>query len=199
FVTKKITRAAARIKLGMQEKLFLGNLEAKRDWGFAGDYVKAMWLMLQQENPDDYVIATGKTHTVKEWLDEVFKHAGLDVSHEVPLLLGDPTKAKEKLGWEPVVGFEDLARMMYHADFSEAEKELISKKIDIAIHSLKDVPYRETRGLIIKTFLKRNSPKEVLISKNNLTFEKLKKNSIVGTSSYRREFQLRRMRPDLKF
>jgi GDPmannose 4,6-dehydratase len=139
FVTKKITRAAARIKLGMQEKLFLGNLEAKRDWGFAGDYVTAMWLMLQQQTPDDYVIATGKTHTVKEWLDEVFKHAGLDVSkevaiderlfrpHEVPLLLGDPSKAKEKLGWEPVIGFEDLASIMYLADFSEAEKELILK------------------------------------------------------------------------
>ena len=139
FVTKKITRAAARIKLGMQEKLFLGNLEAKRDWGFAGDYVTAMWLMLQQQSPDDYVIATGKTHTVKEWLDEVFNHAGLDVSkevtiderlfrpHEVPLLLGDPSKAKEKLGWEPVVGFKDLASIMYLADFSEAEKELIAK------------------------------------------------------------------------
>tara|TARA_A100001011_G_scaffold399769_1_gene510102 strand:+ start:3920 stop:4966 length:1047 start_codon:yes stop_codon:yes gene_type:complete len=138
FVTKKITRAAARIKLGMQEKLYLGNLEAKRDWGYAGDYVEAMWLMLQQDTPDDYVIATGETHTVKEWLDEVFKHAGLNVNeeveidsrlfrpHEVPVLLGDPSKAKEKLGWEPNVRFSNLASMMYSQDFQESEKELLS-------------------------------------------------------------------------
>ena len=128
FVTRKITRAAARIRLGLQDKLYLGNLEAKRDWGFAGDYVEAMWMMLQQENPDDYVIATGETHTVQEFLHEVFNYAGLDVSkhveiderlfrpHEVPLLLGDPTKAKEKLGWEPKVKFKGLARMMYDED-----------------------------------------------------------------------------------
>ena len=128
FVTRKITRAAARIRLGLQDKLYLGNLEAKRDWGFAGDYVEAMWMMLQQENPDDYVIATGETHTVKEFLHEVFDYAGLDVNeyveiderlfrpHEVPLLLGDPTKAKEKLGWEPKVKFKGLARMMYDED-----------------------------------------------------------------------------------
>ena len=105
FVTRKITMAAARIKLGLQDKLYLGNLEAKRDWGFAGDYVEAMWLMTQQEKPDDYVIATGETHTVKEFLNTVFKYAGLSVDehveiderlfrpHEVPLLLGDSTKA----------------------------------------------------------------------------------------------------------
>ena len=128
FVTRKITRAAARIRLGLQDKLYLGNLEAKRDWGFAGDYVEAMWMMLQQENPDDYVIATGETHTVQEFLHEVFDYAGLDVNeyveiderlfrpHEVPLLLGDPTKAKEKLGWEPKVKFKGLARMMYDED-----------------------------------------------------------------------------------
>ena len=128
FVTRKITRAAAKIRLGLQDKLYLGNLEAKRDWGFAGDYVEAMWLMLQQENPDDYVIATGETHTVQEFLHEVFNYAGLDVNkhveiderlfrpHEVPLLLGDPTKAKEKLGWEPKVKFRELARMMYDED-----------------------------------------------------------------------------------
>ncbi len=128
FVTRKITRAAAKIRLGLQDKLYLGNLEAKRDWGFAGDYVEAMWLMLQQENPDDYVIATGETHTVKEFLHEVFDYAGLDVDkyveiderlfrpHEVPLLLGDPTKAKEKLDWEPKVKFRELARMMYDED-----------------------------------------------------------------------------------
>jgi len=134
FVTRKITKAAARIRLGQQDKLYLGNLEAKRDWGFAGDYVEAMWLMLQQENPDDYVIATGETHTVEEFLHEVFDYAGLDVSkyveiderlfrpHEVPLLLGDPTKAKEQLGWEPKVKFKELARMMYDEDLKANAK-----------------------------------------------------------------------------
>ena len=128
FVTRKITMAAARIKLGLQDKLYLGNLEAKRDWGFAGDYVEAMWMMLQQEIPDDYVIATGETFTVRQFLHEVFNYAGLDVNeyvetderlfrpHEVPLLLGDPSKAKAILGWEPRVKFSDLARMMYEAD-----------------------------------------------------------------------------------
>jgi len=132
FVTRKITRAAAHIRLGLQDKLYLGNLEAKRDWGFAGDYVEAMWLMLQQKNPDDYVIATGETHTVEEFLNEVFDYAGLDVNkhveiderlfrpHEVPLLLGDPTKAKKQLGWEPKVKFKSLARMMYDEDLKSA-------------------------------------------------------------------------------
>jgi GDPmannose 4,6-dehydratase len=136
FVTRKITLAAARIKLGLQEKLFLGNLESKRDWGFAGDYVEAMWLMLQQEEPDDFVIATGETYSVKEWLEEVFSSAGLSIDgnveiderlfrpHEVPLLLGNPAKAKEKLGWEPKTKFSDLASMMYHSDFSLATAEL---------------------------------------------------------------------------
>jgi GDPmannose 4,6-dehydratase len=128
FVTRKITLAAARIKLGLQEKLYLGNLTAKRDWGFAGDYVQAMWLMLQQETPDDYVIATGKTYTVKQFLEKVFEIAGLDVEkhveidqrllrpHEVPLLLGDSKKAKEKLGWVSSTELDDLARMMYESD-----------------------------------------------------------------------------------
>jgi len=128
FVTRKITRAAARIKLGLQEKLYLGNLDAKRDWGFAGDYVEAMWLMLQQGVPDDYIVATGETHTVKEFLEEVFNIAGLSVEehveidsrlfrpHEVPLLLGDPTKAKEKLGWEPKIKFKELAKLMFEED-----------------------------------------------------------------------------------
>lgn len=128
FVTRKITMAAARIKLGLQDKLYLGNLEAKRDWGFAGDYVEAMWLMLQQKIPDDYVIATGETFTVKEFLHEVFKHADLDVEkhvsidlrlfrpHEVPLLLGDASKAQRELGWKPKVDFKELAKMMYEAD-----------------------------------------------------------------------------------
>ena len=134
FVTRKITQAASKIKMGLQDKLYLGNLHAKRDWGFAGDYVEAMWLMLQQDEPDDYVIATGETHTVEEFLYEVFEYAGLDVNeyveiderlfrpHEVPLLLGDPSKAKEKLGWEPRVKFKELARMMYDEDLKALVK-----------------------------------------------------------------------------
>ena len=134
FVTRKITRAAARIKMGLQDDLLLGNLDAKRDWGFAGDYVEAMWLMTQQETPDDYVVATGETHTVKEFLQVVFDYAGLEIDkyvkiderlfrpHEVPLLLGDATKAKEKLGWEPKVNFEGLAKMMYDEDLKELIK-----------------------------------------------------------------------------
>ena len=134
FVTRKITKAAARIRLGLQDKLYLGNLEAKRDWGFAGDYVEAMWIMLQQDNPDDYVVATGETHTVKEFLIEVFDYAGIDVDkhveidprlfrpHEVPLLLGDASKAQEKLGWEPRVRFKELARMMYDEDLKSLAK-----------------------------------------------------------------------------
>jgi len=131
FVTRKITMAAARIKLGLQDTLYLGNLSAKRDWGFAGDYVEAMWLMLQQDKPADFVIATGKCYTVKDFLEYVFKYAGLGDTeqyvkidarlyrpHEVPYLLGDPSKAKEKLGWEPTVDFKGLAEMMYDADYN---------------------------------------------------------------------------------
>jgi GDPmannose 4,6-dehydratase len=133
FVTRKITKAAARIKLGLQEKLYLGNLQAKRDWGHAKDYVEAMWLMLQQDKPDDYVIATGKTHSVEDFLNFVFKHAGLSVKnhveidpkffrpHEVPLLLGDPTKAIVQLGWKPKHDMASLALDMYESDF---EREL---------------------------------------------------------------------------
>ena len=129
FVTRKITIAAARIKLGLQDKLYLGNLEAKRDWGFAGDYVEAMWLMLQQEKPDDYVIATGETYSVKQFLDCVFSYAGLNPDkfveidprlfrpQEVPYLLGDPTKAKKVLNWEPKVKFEELCEMMFRSDY----------------------------------------------------------------------------------
>jgi len=130
FVTRKITIAAARIKLGLQKELCLGNLNAKRDWGFAGDYVEAMWLMLQQEEPDDYVIATGRSYTVREFLNYVFHYAGLnDIEkyvkidprlfrpHEVPYLLGNPTKAKKQLGWEPKTDFRELAKMMYDADY----------------------------------------------------------------------------------
>src|SRR4051812_5524078 len=124
FVTRKITRAATRIKLGLQNKLFLGNLEAKRDWGFAGDYIEAMWLMLQQPTPKDFVIATGETHSVCEFLDEVFGHLDLDWHKyvevdpryfrpaEVDLLLGDASKARNALKWEPKVTFKALAKMM---------------------------------------------------------------------------------------
>lgn len=124
FVTRKITRAVAQIKAGLQDKLYLGNLDAKRDWGYAKEYVEAMWLMLQQDEADDYVIATGETHTVREFLEEAFTHVGLNwadyVEHdaryerpaEVDLLIGDPSKAKAKLGWEPRTTFHDLVRLM---------------------------------------------------------------------------------------
>ena len=130
FVTRKITLAAARIKLGLQDKISLGNLDARRDWGYAKDYVEAMWLMLQQDRPDDYVIATGETHTVREFLDEVFQIAGLDVDrylviddrlkrpHEVPWLEGDCSKAREKLGWVPKTTFKGLASLMYDEDYN---------------------------------------------------------------------------------
>ncbi|HZZ43154.1 MAG TPA: GDP-mannose 4,6-dehydratase [Tepidisphaeraceae bacterium] len=135
FVTRKITRAATRIKEGLQKKLFLGNLDAKRDWGFAGDYVEAMWLMLQQPKADDFVIATGETHSVREFLDEVFGHLGLDWHQyvevdpryfrpaEVDLLLGDANKAKKALNWTPKVTFKALAKMMTDADWKMAKKE----------------------------------------------------------------------------
>jgi GDPmannose 4,6-dehydratase len=135
FVTRKITRAATRIKLGLQEKLYLGNLDAKRDWGFAGDYVEAMWLMLQQERPDDYVIATGETHSVREFAEKVFakldldyqQHVAIDPRYfrptEVDVLLGDATKAHKFLGWQPRIGFEKLIDMMIAADLETAEKE----------------------------------------------------------------------------
>src|SRR5215204_6309370 len=124
FVTRKITLGAARIKEGLQGKLVMGNLDAKRDWGFAGDYVRAMWMMLQQEKPDDYVVATGETHSVREFLEATFSHAGLGWEQyveidpryfrpsEVDVLLGDASKAREKLGWEPKVGFEQFVRLM---------------------------------------------------------------------------------------
>ena len=135
FVTRKITRAATRIKLGLQDKLYLGNLEARRDWGFAGDYVEAMWLILQQDEPDDYVIATGVTHSVKEFVEKVFnsleleweKHVQIDHRYfrpaEVDILMGDATKAREKLGWEPKVRFEDLVKMMVEHDMELASQE----------------------------------------------------------------------------
>ena len=128
FVTRKITRALARIVAGTQKKLYLGNLDSKRDWGYAKDYVKAMWMMLQQDQPDDYVIATGETHSIKEFLDIAFNYVNLDWNDyvafdprylrpaEVDLLIGDPTKAKQKLGWQPSVSFEGLVKLMVDAD-----------------------------------------------------------------------------------
>jgi GDPmannose 4,6-dehydratase len=135
FVTRKVTRAATRIKMGLQDKLFMGNLEAKRDWGFAGDYVEAMWGMLQLEKPEDFVISTGETHSVREWIEECFALLGLDWKKhvetdprylrpaEVDLLLGDCTKAKALLKWEPKVKFKELAKMMVEADLKLAERE----------------------------------------------------------------------------
>jgi len=140
FVTRKITRAATRIKLGLQDKLFLGNLDAKRDWGFAGDYVEAMWRMLQHDTPDDFVIATGETHSVREFLDEVFGALDLDWKPyveidpryfrptEVELLLGDASKARKLLGWEPKVTFKALARMMVDEDMKLARREAILRE-----------------------------------------------------------------------
>ena len=151
FVTRKISQAVANIKLGKQDKLYLGNLDAKRDWGFAGDYVKAMWLMLQQEKPDDYIIATGETHSVREFVELAFKQVGIGIvwkgkgleekgvekktkrvlveidpryfrPAEVELLLGDPSKAKNILGWKPEVKFSDLVKMMVEADLENEAK-----------------------------------------------------------------------------
>lgn len=131
FVTRKISNTAARIKLGLQHELVMGTLDAKRDWGYAGDYVKAMWMMLQQDEPDDYVISTGEAHTVQEFVEKAFAHAGLDDWEkyvrqdpkffrpaEVDLLIGDSSKAKAVLGWEPEVGFDELVKMMVDNDMA---------------------------------------------------------------------------------
>jgi GDPmannose 4,6-dehydratase len=135
FVTRKVTRAVGRIKEGLQAKLFLGNLDAKRDWGFAGDYVEAMWLMLQQDAPDDYVVATGESRSVRDLVEAAFAEAGLDWRRhvelderylrptEVDVLEGDATKARERLGWRPRVGFAELVRMMVAHDLDLARQE----------------------------------------------------------------------------
>jgi GDPmannose 4,6-dehydratase len=135
FVTRKVTRAAARIKVGLQDKLHLGNLDARRDWGFAGDYVDAMWRMLQADEPDDFVVATGESHTVRDLLDAAFRRVGLDWHDhveidpryfrpaEVDSLCGDATKARTRLGWEPKVRFAELVRMMVDSDLRLAEAE----------------------------------------------------------------------------
>ncbi len=143
FVTRKITRAATRIKLGLQEKLYLGNLDAKRDWGFAGDYVEAMWLMLQQETPDDYVIATNELYSVRNFCEKTFSQLGLNYEDhveidpryyrpaEVDLLLGDSTKACEQLGWKPRTRFDQLVEMMVKNDLEIAQQELVVKEIQL--------------------------------------------------------------------
>ena len=152
FITRKVTDGIARIKKGLQEKISLGNLDSKRDWGYAQEYVEAMWLMLQQDKPDDYVIASGETHPVREFVELAFKHAGFDIvwegegmnekgidkktgknlvgvsseffrPSEVDILLGDPSKAKEKLGWQPRTRFEDLVHIMVEADIKRVDKE----------------------------------------------------------------------------
>jgi GDPmannose 4,6-dehydratase len=137
FVTRKITRAATRIREGLQDKLYLGNLDAKRDWGYAKDYVEAMWLMLQQDVPDDYVIATGETHSVREFIELAFEHLGLRVDDhvvvdaryfrpsEVDYLQGDATKARERLGWRPETTFHELVRLMVDSDWMLAKEERI--------------------------------------------------------------------------
>jgi GDPmannose 4,6-dehydratase len=141
FVTRKITRALARIQAGLQDKLFLGNLDALRDWGYAPDYTDAMWRILQCDEPDDYVIATGEMHSVREFLDESAEHLGLDWERhveidpryyrpaEVDALCGDPTKASERLGWEPTVTFKELVRIMVDADVKQLEDELAGRAV----------------------------------------------------------------------
>lgn len=157
FVTRKITRAVARIKLGLQARLYLGQLNAKRDWGHAVDYVRAMWLMLQQDEAEDFIVATGETHSVREFVEQAFQEIGITLvwqgegldekgcdaytgdvlveidpryfrPTEVDFLLGDPTKAKEKLGWQPKVTFRDLVKIMVHEDLKDAEKDHLIKK-----------------------------------------------------------------------
>ncbi len=157
FVTRKISRAVARIKLGLQKKIYLGNLSAKRDWGHAADYAEAMWLILQQKNPDDYIIATGETHSVREFLQQAFGNVEIEIKFqgegieekcieketgrilaevdpryfrptEVDILLGDPTKAKQKIGWRPKVTFRELVKMMVEADLAEAKRDLLCQR-----------------------------------------------------------------------
>ncbi|MDH4229803.1 MAG: GDP-mannose 4,6-dehydratase [Nitrospirota bacterium] len=152
FVTRKITRAATRIKLGLQEKLFLGNMDAKRDWGFAGDYVEAMWRMLQHDTPDDFVVATGKTYAVREFVEKVFGRLELDWKQsveidpryfrpaEVDLLLGDPSKAQKVLGWTPTVDLDGLVEMMIESDMELAQREKILVK---AGHRIGDLRHHE--------------------------------------------------------
>ncbi|MEA2014368.1 MAG: GDP-mannose 4,6-dehydratase [Thermodesulfobacteriota bacterium] len=164
FVTRKITRAVARIKLGLNANLFLGNLDAKRDWGYAGDFVKAMWLMLQQDEPEDYVIATGETHSVREFVEKAFLEVGTTIEWEgsgvdevgkdsktgktlvqvdpryfrpteVEILLGDPAKARSKLGWESAVSFDELVKLMVQEDLKEAERDQLCGSAGFRIYN----------------------------------------------------------------
>jgi GDPmannose 4,6-dehydratase len=136
FVTRKVTNSVARIKLGLQDEITMGNIDSSRDWGYAGDYVEAMWMMLQQDKPDDYVIATGETHTVREFLDAAFTLAGIDDwsrfvkqdprfmrPAEVDVLIGDAAKARAKLGWKPRMSFEELVGVMYENDLEEESRK----------------------------------------------------------------------------
>jgi len=144
FVTRKITRAATRIKLGLQDSLYLGNMDSRRDWGYAKEYVEMMWLMLQQDNPDDYVVATNETHSVKEFVQATFAQLDLDWEQyvkydaryerpaEVELLIGDPAKAKKQLGWEPKVKFKELVKIMVDHDLELARRELKAREIEAA-------------------------------------------------------------------
>jgi GDPmannose 4,6-dehydratase len=143
FVTRKVTDGVARIKLGMQDKLSIGNMDAQRDWGFAADYVRAMWLMLQQEQPDDYVIATGVSHSVKELIEVAFARVGLDWQKhvwqdpalirpaEVDHLLGDSTKARKQFGWKPIVDFKQLVEMMVDADLERLSAAASTQRIPV--------------------------------------------------------------------
>jgi len=149
FVTRKITSAAARIKVGLQENLYLGNLDAQRDWGYAKEYIEAMWLMLQQDEPDDYVIATGEAHAVHEFLGEAFSYVGLDWHKlveidpkyyrpaEVDCLLGDASKARQKLGWQPKTKFKELVRLMVNADMEAAQRNVHTNSYGGAISNSK--------------------------------------------------------------
>lgn len=140
FVTRKITRAVAAIKLGIQKQLFLGNLDAKRDWGYAKDYVEAMWLMLQQDKPDDYVVATGETYSVREFVEKAFSYLDLDWEKyvkidqryfrptEVDILIGDSSKAQKQMGWKPKISFDELVKMMVDSDYQELKKKISGYK-----------------------------------------------------------------------
>jgi GDPmannose 4,6-dehydratase len=141
FVSRKITRAATRIKLGLQDKLYMGNLDARRDWGYARDYVEAMWIIMNAEEPDDYVVATGETHSVREFLEQTFGYLDLDWEKyveidpryfrpaEVDLLLGDASKVREKLGWEPKVTFDGLVKLMTDHDLQLAKQEAEAREL----------------------------------------------------------------------
>ena len=145
FVSRKITRAATRIKMGLQQTLYMGNLDARRDWGYARDYVEAMWMIMNADEPDDYVIATGETHSVREFLEKTFSYLDLDWQEhveidsrylrpsEVDLLLGDAGKARRKLGWEPKVSFDELVRLMTDHDLALAREEAASRELKASI------------------------------------------------------------------